>query len=139
MPSEIRMKRIQDQMKRVLTEILETKVNDPRVQSAYITDVSVDRELDYANIYVSSLAGEEQAEALLEGLRNARGFIRYTLSQEIELRTMPKLRFYWDETPDRVDRIEALLAEIHEDREKSDEALKTDDLNDIEIDHDEIS
>jgi len=126
-------------MKRVLTEILETKVNDPRVQSAYITDVSVDRELDYANIYVSSLAGEEQAEALLEGLRNARGFIRYTLSQEIELRTMPKLRFYWDETPDRVDRIEALLAEIHEDREKSDEALKTDDLNDIEIDHDEIS
>jgi ribosome-binding factor A len=139
MPSEIRMKRIQDQMKRVLTEILETKVNDPRVQSAYITDVSVDRELDYANIYVSSLAGEEQAEALLEGLRNARGFIRYTLSQEIELRTMPKLRFYWDETPDRVDRIEALLAEIHEDREKSDEALQTDDLNDIEIDHDEIS
>ncbi len=126
-------------MKRVLTEILETKVNDPRVQSAYITDVSVDRELDYANIYVSSLAGEEQAEALLEGLRNARGFIRYTLSQEIELRTMPKLRFYWDETPDRVDRIEALLAEIHEDREKSDEALQTDDLNDIEIDHDEIS
>jgi ribosome-binding factor A len=139
MPSEIRMKRIQDQMKRVLTEILETKVNDPRVQSAYITDVSVDRELDYANIYVSSLAGEEQAEALLEGLRNARGFIRYTLSQEIELRTMPKLRFYWDETPDRVDRIEALLAEIHEDREKSDEELQTDDLNDIEIDHDEIS
>jgi ribosome-binding factor A len=139
MPSEIRMKRIQDQMKRVLTEILETKVNDPRVQSAYITDVSVDRELDYANIYVSSLAGEEQAEALLEGLRNAGGFIRYTLSQEIELRTMPKLRFYWDETPDRVDRIEALLAEIHEDREKSDEALQTDDLNDIEIDHDEIS
>jgi hypothetical protein len=52
---------------------------------------------------------------------------------------MPKLRFYWDETPDRVDRIEALLAEIHEDREKSDEALQTDDLNDIEIDHDEIS
>jgi ribosome-binding factor A len=139
MPSEIRMKRIQDQMKRVLTEILETKVNDPRVQSAYITDVSVDRELDYANIYVSSLAGEEQAEALLEGLRNARGFIRYTLSQEIELRTMPKLRFYWDETPDRVDRIEALLAEIHEDREKSDQELQTDDLNDIEIDHDEIS
>lgn len=139
MPSEIRMKRIQDQMKRVLTEILETKVNDPRVQSAYITDVSVDRELDYANIYVSSLAGKEQAEALLEGLRNARGFIRYTLSQEIELRTMPKLRFYWDETPDRVDRIEALLAEIHEDREASNEEMQTDDIDDIEIDHDEIS
>lgn len=139
MPSEIRMKRIQDQMKRVLTEILETRVHDPRVQGAYITDVSVDRELDYANIYVSSLAGEEQSEELLEGLRNASGFIRYTLSQEIELRTMPKLRFYWDETPDRVDRIEALLAEIREDREESDEELQTDATDDIEIDHDEIT
>lgn len=121
MPSEIRMKRIQDQMKRVLTEILETKVHDPRVQGAYITDVSVDRELDYANIYVSSLEGKEQANELLEGLRKARGFIRYTLSQEIKLRAMPKLRFYWDETPDRVDRIESLLAEIREERQETTE------------------
>jgi ribosome-binding factor A len=117
MPSEIRMKRIQDQMKRVLTEILETKVNDPRVEGVYITDVSVDRELDYANIYISSLAGHEFAEEMLEGLRNASGFIRYTLSQEIELRTMPKLRFYWDETPEKADRIEMLLEEIREERE----------------------
>jgi len=121
MPSEIRMKRIQDQMKRVLTEILETKVHDPRVQGAYITDVSVDRELDYANIYVSSLDGKEQADELLEGLWNARGFIRYTLSQEVKLRAMPKLRFYWDETPDRVDRIESLLAEIREERQDTSE------------------
>lgn len=117
MPSEIRMKRIQDQMKRVLTEILETKVNDPRVEGVYITDVSVDRELDYANIYISSLAGHEFAEEMLEGLRNASGFIRYSLSQEIELRTMPKLRFFWDETPEKADRIEMLLEEIREERE----------------------
>ncbi len=137
MPSEIRMKRIQDQMKRVLTEILETRVHDPRVQGAYITDVSVDRELDYANIYVSSLAGKEQAEELLEGLRNARGFIRYTLSQEIELRTMPKLRFFWDETPDRVDRIESLLTEIRANREGSDEDFRDELTENNEIDEDE--
>lgn len=137
MPSEIRMKRIQDQMKRVLTEILETRVHDPRVQGAYITDVSVDRELDYANIYVSSLAGKEQAEDLLEGLRNARGFIRYTLSQEIELRTMPKLRFFWDETPDRVDRIESLLTEIRANREGSDEDFRDELTENNEIDEDD--
>ena len=137
MPSEIRMKRIQDQMKRVLTEILETKVHDPRVQGAYITDVSVDRELDYANIYVSSLEGEDQADELLAGLRNASGFIRYTLSQEIELRVMPKLRFYWDETPDRVDRIEALLAEIRESREDAGEDSQTTDTEIDEINDDD--
>lgn len=117
MPSDIRLKRIQDQIKQVLTEILESKVNDPRLDHVYITDVSVDRELDYANIYVSSLAGKDQAEDILDGLGVASGFIRYTLSQEVNLRVMPKLRFFWDETPDRADRIEALLSEIRTERE----------------------
>lgn len=117
MPSEIRMKRIQDQIKRVLTEILETKVNDPRLDSVYVTDVSVDRELDYANIYVHSLGGQSLAEGILEGLEKASGFIRYTLGQEVQLRAMPKLRFYWDETPDRADRIESILQDIREERE----------------------
>jgi ribosome-binding factor A len=117
MPTGIRLKRIQDQIKRVLTEILETKVNDPRIDGVYITDVDVDRELDFANVYVSSLAGEAQSEDILQGLSNASGFIRYSLSQEVDLRVMPKLRFYWDETPEKADRIESLLSEIREERE----------------------
>ncbi|MDY6846796.1 MAG: 30S ribosome-binding factor RbfA [Chloroflexota bacterium] len=117
MPSNIRLKRIQEQIQRVLTEILENRVNDPRVEGVYITDVTVDRELDYANVYVSSLAGELEVEEILAGLRNAAGFIRYNLSQEVELRVMPQLRFYWDDTPDRADRIESLLDKIREERE----------------------
>jgi len=118
MPSNIRLKRIQEQIQKVLTEILENRVNDPRVEGVYITDVTIDRELDYANIYVSSLAGEPKAEEILEGLRNAAGFIRYNLSQEVELRVMPRLRFYWDDTPERAERIEELLNEIREAREE---------------------
>ena len=132
MPSDIRLKRIQDQIQRVLTEILETKVNDPRVEGVYITDVSVDRELDFANVYVSSLDGEDRAEEILSGLENASGFIRYTLSQEVKLRVMPKLRFYWDETPDRADRIESLLAEIREEREARGDDGGTDVEDDVE-------
>lgn len=117
MPSEIRLKRIQDQIKIVVTEILETRVNDPRLESVYVTDVTVDRELDYANIYISALGGQSQVEEILDGLQKASSFIRYNLSQEVKLRVMPKLRFYWDETPDRADRIEALLNEIREERQ----------------------
>ena len=118
MPSNIRLKRIQEQIQKVLTEILENRVNDPRVEGVYITDVTIDRELDYANIYVSSLAAEPEVEEILEGLRNAAGFIRYNLSQEVELRVMPRLRFYWDDTPERAERIESLLNEIREAREE---------------------
>ena len=121
-------------MQRVLTEILETKVNDPRVEGVYITDVSVDRELDYANVYVSSLGGHEDAEEILTGLQNASGFLRFNLSQEIELRKMPELRFAWDNTPERADRIEELLAEIREERESFDEDQDIEVSNEEELD-----
>ena len=127
MPSGIRLQRINDQIRQVLTVLLETKVNDPRVEGAYITDVSVDRELDYANIYISSLVGEEQAVQILDGLRSAAGYLRYELGRAVKLRVMPKLRFYWDETPDKADRIEAILAEIQAERlEKGKEAAESD-------------
>ncbi len=118
MPSGIRLKRINDQMRRILTGVLESKVNDPRVHDAYITDVSVDRELDYANIYVSSLEGKERAEEILEGLRSASSFLRHAISQEMALRVMPRLRFFWDDTPEKADRVEELLAHIREEREE---------------------
>lgn len=132
MPTGIRLKRIQDQIYQVVSLLLETKVNDPRVEGAYVTDVSVDRDLDFANIYVSSLVGKEQADEILEGLQSAAGFFRYSLSQEIELRVMPKLRFFWDDTPENADRIDSLLAEIKKEREAREEQVeqpfnKTDD------------
>ena len=137
MPSGIRLKRIQDQILQVITIILETKVNDPRVAGAYVTDVSVDRELDYADIYISSLAGSENAEEILEGLRNAAGFLRYTLSQEVKLRVMPKLRFFWDDTPERADRIESLFTEIRNEREAKGEILGDETHDDDEEMNDE--
>ena len=134
MPSGIRLQRIQDQIRQVLTLLLETKVSDPRVQGAYITDVSVDRELDFANIYVSSLVGEEQAAEILDGLRSAAGYLRYELGRVVKLRVMPKLRFYWDDTPEKADRIESLLAEIKAERlSNAKEAVEIKETDDEEM------
>ncbi|MFA7406422.1 MAG: 30S ribosome-binding factor RbfA [Anaerolineaceae bacterium] len=138
MPSEIRLKRIQDQIKQVLIEILDGKVNDPRLEQVYITDVSIDRELDFANIYVSALGGADQAQEVLDGLQKASGFIRYNLSQVVKLRVMPKLRFYWDDTPERAERMEALFEVIRQERESSGEPSNEPDINEPEG-HDDIS
>ena len=73
-----------------------------------------------------NLVGEEEAAQILDGLRSAAGFLRYELSRAVKLRVMPKLRFYWDETPDKADRIEAILAEIQAERlEKGKEAAES--------------
>ncbi|HHX08040.1 MAG TPA: 30S ribosome-binding factor RbfA [Chloroflexi bacterium] len=111
MPSKLRMKRINDRMKEILSMVLLAKIEDPRLLGVSVTDVKVDRELDYANIYVSALEGQERSQEVIEALNHARKFLRYEISQEIDLRVTPKLRFFWDPTPEKAARIDLLLAE----------------------------
>lgn len=115
MPSEIRLQRIADRIKRELSEMLVRELNDPRVQQIYITDVNIDRELAYANIYVSAVEGAERAKEVLAGLESASGFIRRTLAGRVELRSFPQIRFHWDPTPEQADRIEGIIASIRKD------------------------
>jgi len=95
--------------------MLQTRVEDPRLEGIFITDVEVDRELAYANIYVSAIEGQNRAQEAIAALNHARGFLKFELAQEIDLRVVPKLRFYWDETPEKADRIDTLLAQIRGD------------------------
>ena len=114
MPSPIRLKKIANRIKEDLSELLIYEVEDPRLSGVMVTDVNVDRELYYANIYVSALEGKVRSKEVLAGLESASGFLRSQLAQGIELRTFPRLRFYWDPTPENADRIELLLKQLHE-------------------------
>jgi ribosome-binding factor A len=115
MPSKLRLQRISDRVKKEISEMLVMgQINDPRIAGVFITDVKVDRELSFANIFVSAIGGEESSEAILEGLEHASGFLRSTLAKRIELRSFPRLRFIWDSTPERAERIEHLIDSISE-------------------------
>ncbi|WP_298007301.1 MULTISPECIES: 30S ribosome-binding factor RbfA [Anaerolinea] len=114
MPSKIRLKRIEDRIREDLSEILVREVADPRLSGISVTGVKVDRELAYADIFVSAVEGQVRKEEVLEGLRHAAGFLRSALAANIELRTFPRLRFHWDVTPERADHIERLLASLRE-------------------------
>jgi len=117
MPSKLRLQRINDRLRQDLAEmILMGEIRDPRISGISITEVKVDRELSYADIYVSALEGSQRAEEILQGLESASGYIRHTLADRIELRTFPRLRFHWDPTPERADRIERILASLREEK-----------------------
>ncbi|HSN93618.1 MAG TPA: 30S ribosome-binding factor RbfA [Anaerolineaceae bacterium] len=118
MPTELRMKRINDRVKEVLSIALLTKAEDPRLTSVTITDVKIDRELDFANIYVSALGGMEVKDEVIEALNHARGFLKFEIANEVDLRVMPKLRFFWDPTPERAQRLDTLLMQIKADEEQ---------------------
>jgi ribosome-binding factor A len=112
MPSGIRLQRIADRIRQELSEMLIREISDPRLQQIFVTDVKVDRELAYADVYVSAVEGAERSEEVLAGLESASGFLRRALSARIELRTFPRLRFHWDPTPEHADHIERLLMEL---------------------------
>jgi len=111
--SQMRAQRIADRILEELSEILLWMVSDPRLTGISVTDVKVDRQLAYADIFVSALEGNLRAKDILTGLEHAQGFLRHELSQRIELRTFPRLRFRWDATFERADRIEQLIASLH--------------------------
>jgi ribosome-binding factor A len=117
MPSGVRLQRIADRIRQELAEMLIREINDPRLKLIYLTDVKVDRELAYADIFVSALEGTSRSKDFLSGLESASGFIRRTLASRMELRAFPRLRFHWDVTPENADRIEKTLAELREKRE----------------------
>ena len=110
MPSGIRIKRIEDRIQQELSEMLIHEISDPRLKQIYVTGIKVDRELAFAEGYVSAVEGASRSEEVLEGLKSASGFLRRTLSARVELRAFPKLRFHWDPTPENADHIEKLLA-----------------------------
>jgi ribosome-binding factor A len=114
MPSKLRLQRIADRIQQDLAELVLRKVNDPRIAGITITGVKVDRELAFADIFVSAVEGSSRSKEILAGLEHASGFIRHALSEQIELRVFPRLRFHWDPTPEHADHIERILASLRE-------------------------
>lgn len=112
MPKGIRLQRIADRVRQELSEMLIREISDPRLQQIYVTDVKIDKELAYADVYVSAVEGVARSADVLAGLESASGFIRRTLASRVEMRTFPRLRFHWDITPEHADQIEKILAEL---------------------------
>jgi ribosome-binding factor A len=126
MPTKLRLQRIADRIRQELAELVIFKVSDPRLAGISITDVSIDRELAFADIYVSAVEGVSRSSEVLAGLEHASGYLRRELASRVELRSMPRLRFHWDPTPEHADHIEKLLEELREKPEKPSETPEED-------------
>lgn len=113
MVSKTRLVRISQRIREELSEILLMESSDPRLKGITITDVEVDRELAFAEVYVSTVEGSQHAQEVLSGLDHAQGFLRSELAHRMELRIFPRLRFHWDPTLEHADKIANLINSIH--------------------------
>jgi ribosome-binding factor A len=76
-----------------------------------ITSVDVSPDLSHAKVFFTALSKEHVEEAS-EGLRRASGFLRSQLARRIKLYTTPELRFVYDESVERGDRLSRLIDSV---------------------------
>jgi ribosome-binding factor A len=110
--SKVRQERIAEQIQHLLSELFLREVSDPRVAGVTITDVEIDRELQYATVYVNALGDETREAEVMAGLQSAAGFLRRELAGSLGLRAAPILRFQWDPRLRYVEEVDKLLEEL---------------------------
>lgn len=95
-----------------LSNLLERKVKDPRLDMVTITDVEVSPDASRADVYFSAVGGDQSRKEAGEGLRSAAGWLRRELGKHLRLRRTPELIFHYDHSLERGERISNILDEL---------------------------
>ena len=104
-----RSHRVADFIQRELSGMIRTEIRDPRVSPMLtVASVEVSRDLSVAKVYYSLLDPEER-EDTQAALRRAAGFLRRRLAQEMQIRSVPELRFHYDDSAERGAAMSALI------------------------------
>ena len=103
-----RPQRLGDLIQREVSELIRLEVRDPRVGMITITSVDVSPDMSHAKVFFTVLQ-KEHLEATRQGLRKAAGFLRTKLAKRINMYTTPELRFEYDESVERGDRLSRLI------------------------------
>ena len=108
-----RVDKVSDLLKREIALLIQNEVRDPRVGMASVTRVRVSKDLAHATVFVTLLGKStmEEANDSIEALNKAAGFLRSMLAKEINLRTIPKLKFIFDDTLARGQYLTGLIDE----------------------------
>ena len=110
MPREYpRARRVEEQLKRLLADLVRREVKDPRVGLITITSAEVSRDLTHANVYFTPFAGIGDPKAALEALRHAAGFLRHQVRKQMRLRVAPEILFHIDDSIERGARLSSLI------------------------------
>lgn len=109
-----RPRRVAELVKRELAVLIPRTLDDPRTHQATITYVDVSPDLKSARVYFTLLAGAAGAAPVLAALKRAAGHLRRELAARVALRVIPELKFYFDESIERGDRLTRLIDEAIE-------------------------
>jgi len=106
-----RTQKLGDLIQRELSELVQRELRDPRVGMITITAVDVSPDFSHAKVLYTTL-DPAQVEDAAKGLKRAAGFLRSQLARRIKLYTTPELRFEYDVSVERGDRLSRLIDSV---------------------------
>ena len=110
--SKIKAERAGSDIQRELGSILLLEAKDKDFKNVTITAVEVSSDFSYAKVYFTTT---DDREHVVRDLNNASGFFRSLLSQRLEMRHTPELKFIFDESIEYGQKIEKIIKELHKD------------------------
>ena len=111
--SGLRVQRLADSMRDILGSCFTgARLNDPRLQGVSVTSVRLSGDLQIASVYFRSFSDQDQA-IMLKGLYSCKGYLRNVLAENLFLRRVPELRFFYDSSIENGLRVEELLHKIN--------------------------
>jgi ribosome-binding factor A len=110
MPKEFsRTRRVGEQIRRDLAQLIRDEVRDPRMAMVSITGVKVTRDLAHAKVYVTILGDPAERGVLVANLNQVAPMLRHELGRKMYIRTVPRLEFVYDEVVEQGARLSALI------------------------------
>lgn len=110
--ANVKIERLNHVFMQEISNILMTEVKDEDIKFVTVTGVDITSDLSYAKVYVTVL-DENKRTITLEALNGASHFIRGKLSERVEIRHTPELKFIYDESIEYGNHIEEIIDKIN--------------------------
>jgi ribosome-binding factor A len=107
---DARTKRLAERIAKIVAELLERRVKDPRLGFVTVTETRLSPDLREAKVFYTVLGSAEERQETAAALSSATGIIRSEVGRLIGLRHTPSLEFIADELPENAQRIDDLVA-----------------------------
>jgi ribosome-binding factor A len=107
-----RTDRVSGEIHKIISGLIQKDIKDPRLGMVTITGVKMSPDLRHARIYFVITGGKLKSDDATQGFQSATGFIKKAISRQLDLRYIPHLSFFYDESFDYGDRIDNMLKQL---------------------------
>lgn len=106
--------RVGELLKEEISQIVLREMKDPRIGFVSVTDVEVSGDLRHAKVFISVYGSDKEKEETLEGLQQARGFVRKLVGERVKIHHTPEIIFRYDDSIENGVHISEIIKDLKE-------------------------